>query len=88
MDVPGRPPMKSGLRGFGLLDVSGARESVLLVVVVHLEREGVLDVVGLDRVPTVVAQLVRRRESLANEKSTIFNHVRGENNLENLKNSF
>jgi hypothetical protein len=53
--------------------------------VVHLEREGVLDVVGLDRVPTVVAQLVRRREALSNEKSSIFNHVRGEKNLENLK---
>ncbi len=84
MDVPGRSPMKS-IAGFGLLDVSGAGESVLLVVVVHLEREGVLDVVGLDRVPTVVAQLVRRREALSNEKSSIFNHVRGEKNLENLK---
>jgi hypothetical protein len=67
--------------------VSVAGESVLLVLVVHLEREGVLDVVGLDRVPTVVAQLVRRREALADGKSSIVTHVHGENNLEKIKKS-
>jgi hypothetical protein len=55
--------------------------------VVHLEREGVLDVVGLDRVPTVVAQLVRRSEALADGNSSIVTHVHGEKNLAKIKTS-
>jgi hypothetical protein len=35
-------------------------------------------------VPTVVAQLVRRREALADGKSSIVTHVHGENNLEKI----
>ena len=57
------------------------RESVLLVLVIHFKSEGVLDVVGLDRVPPVVAQLIRRRKTLADGESSIVTHIHGENNL-------
>lgn len=81
MDVTGQAADEERIAGLGLPDVSVAGESVLLVLVVHLEGEGVLDVVGLDRVPPVVAQLVRRREALADGKGSIVTHVHGENNL-------
>jgi hypothetical protein len=57
------------MAGLGHLDVSVAGESVLglLVLMVHLKREGVLDVDCLDRVPTVVAQLQQRCIITANK---------------------